>query len=234
MPLISRLPNRYSAKMTTSRPKRVEGLREHAATDQADSASAKRVLRVAERLFLKKGYSATTIREIAAASKVSNATIVKYFGGKPELFVSMVAEVTKRLISATAIEFADMPDQGLQIWGVAVLRLLLEPRLVMAARHLYSDVSLLPDLAQNYYAIGPAKLAASLSRQLRRWAEVRAFPEQDFMAAAEWFMHLLGGGLYQRVLIGLQSNASDAEIEQTVREATRIFLAAFGRTHIPD
>ena len=104
----------------------------------------------------------------------------------------------------------------------------LEPRLVMAARHLYSDVSAAPELAQNYYAIGPRKLADSLSQQLRRWAEMKLFPEQDFLAAAEWFMHLLGGGLYQRVMIGLQLAASDAEIEQTVREATRVFLAAFG------
>jgi AcrR family transcriptional regulator len=196
----------------------------------AESASPQRVMQVAEKLFLKKGYNATTIREIAAASKVSNATIVKYFGGKPELFVCMVAEVTTRLIGAAAIGFAETPEQGLNKWGEAVLRLLLEPRLVMAARHLYSDVSAAPELAQNYYAIGPRKLADSLSQQLRRWAEMKLFPEQDFLAAAEWFMHLLGGGLYQRVMIGLQLAASDAEIEQTVREATRVFLAAFGPT----
>jgi TetR/AcrR family transcriptional repressor of mexJK operon len=204
--------------------------RRHEAMDETDSAAPRRVLQVAERLFLKKGYNATTIREIAAASKVSNATIVKYFGGKPELFICLVGEVTKRLIAATAVDFADPPDHGLKLWGAAVLRLLLEPRMVMAARHLYHDVSMLPDLAQSYYATGPAKLATNLSAQLKRWAGMGLFPDQDFLAAAEWFMHLLGGGLYQRVLIGLQASASDAEIEMTVHEATRIFLAGFGQT----
>jgi TetR/AcrR family transcriptional repressor of mexJK operon len=189
---------------------------------------AERVLRVAEKLFLKKGYTATTIREIAAAAKVSNATIVKYYGGKPELFIHMVADATSRLIGAAAIDFADRPEQGLQIWGTAVLRLLLEPHLIMAARHLYSDVATRPELAQSYYATGPAKLAASLSAQLRRWAETGLFPRQDFLAAAEWFMHLLGGGLYQRIMIGRQLTATDAEIAQTVQDATSIFLAAFG------
>ncbi len=198
------------------------------AVSQAEPAAPKRVLKVAEKLFVKKGYNATTIREIAAASRVSNATIVKYFGGKPELFVAMVGDVTTRLIGAAANDFADTPQQGLRIWGEAVLRLLLEPQMVMAARHLYSDVSMLPDLAQNYYAIGPAKLAASLSIQLKRWADMKLFPEQDFLAAAEWFMHLLGGGLYQRVLIGLKPAASEAEIARTVHDATHIFLAGFG------
>jgi TetR/AcrR family transcriptional repressor of mexJK operon len=196
---------------------------------QAAPASPKRVLQVAESLFLKNGYNATTIREIAAAAKVSNATIVKYFGGKPELFICIVGEVTTRLIGAAAVDFAGLPEQGLEIWGAAVLRLLLEPRMVMAARHLYSDVSMLPSLARNYHAIGPAKLATNLSLQLKRWAELGLLPNQDHLAAAEWFMHLLGGGIYQRVLIGLQAAATDAEIEAAVHEATRIFLAAFGQ-----
>ncbi len=194
----------------------------------SESAPANRVLRVAERLFLEKGYSATTIREIAAASKVSNATIVKYFGGKPELFAAVVAEFTGRLIGAAAIDFADAPEAGLNVWGVAVLRLLLEPQMVIATRHLYSDVSLLPKLGQNYHAVGPAKLAANLSLQLERWAELGQFPNRDFLVAAEWFLHLLSGGVYHRVMIGLQPTASDAEIDETVHEATRIFLAAFG------
>jgi AcrR family transcriptional regulator len=197
--------------------------------EPAESAAAGRVLKVAERLFLKQGYKATTIREIAAASKVSNATIVKYFGGKPELFVALVGGVTARMIGAAAIDFAELPEQGLQIWGAAVLRLLLEPRVVMAARHLYSDVSMLPDLAKTYYERGPAKLAGSLSLQLQRWAGMGLFPEQDFLAASEWFMHLLGGGLYQRVMMGLQRRASDAEIAAAAHEATRVFLAAFGQ-----
>jgi AcrR family transcriptional regulator len=198
--------------------------------DASEQASPIRVLKVAENLFVKKGYNATTIREIAAASKVSNATIVKYFGGKPELFICMVAEVTRRLIGAAAIDFADAPEQGLRIWGAAVLRLLLEPRMVMAARHLYSDVSMRPSLAKNYYEIGPGKLAASLGVQLKRWAELGLFPDQDFLVAAEWFIHLLGGGVYHRFMIGLQTATSDAEIEATVKEATRVFLASFGQT----
>lgn len=213
--------------MTTTQSARPGGSPGSAAA-QAESAAARRVLRVAETLFLSQGYRATTIRQIAAAAKASNATIVKHFGGKPELFIALVEEVTKRLLGATAIDSTEPPEQGLRIWGAAVLRLLLEPRMVMAAQHLYSDISLLPHLAQSYYAIGPAALAGNLAVQLQRWADRGVFPRQDFRAAAEWFMHLLGGGLYQRVLIGLQTEASDAEIDHSVAEATRIFLAAFG------
>jgi AcrR family transcriptional regulator len=112
--------------MKPAKNMRLGGLSGRKIAEQAESASSNRVLRVAEKLFLKKGYNATTIREIAAVAKVSNATIVKYFGGKPELFICMVGEVTARLIDAAAIDFADRPEHGLKIWGAAVLRLLLE------------------------------------------------------------------------------------------------------------
>jgi AcrR family transcriptional regulator len=193
------------------------------------AAAPERVLRVAEALFLQHGYNATTIRQIAAASNVSNATIVKYFGGKPGLFVAMVGQATERLIGATAVEFGDLPGPGLTLWGGAVLRLLLEPQLVLAARHLYGDMALQPGLGQAYFAAGPAKLAASLARQLQRWAQIGQLPDQDFFAAAQWFMHLLGGGIYQRVMIGIEAAPDNAAIDAAVAEATRIFLAAFGQ-----
>ena len=44
-----------------------------------------RIVAVAERLFLRDGYSATTIAAIAGAAGVSADTIYKAFGGKPGL-----------------------------------------------------------------------------------------------------------------------------------------------------
>jgi AcrR family transcriptional regulator len=44
-----------------------------------------RIIATAEQLFLRDGYSATTVHEIAAAAGVSPDTIYKSFGGKPGL-----------------------------------------------------------------------------------------------------------------------------------------------------
>ncbi|MFQ6609217.1 MAG: TetR/AcrR family transcriptional regulator [Fidelibacterota bacterium] len=49
-----------------------------------------RILREAEKLFAKKGFSSTTTREIATASRVNNALIHYYFKGKKELYKSII------------------------------------------------------------------------------------------------------------------------------------------------
>jgi AcrR family transcriptional regulator len=47
--------------------------------------SRRRIIDTAERMFLRDGYSATTVQAIAAAAGVSADTIYKSFGGKPGL-----------------------------------------------------------------------------------------------------------------------------------------------------
>jgi len=44
------------------------------------------ILNAAQRLFAERGYDGTTVRDIAAAAGIDAALVVRYFGGKDELF----------------------------------------------------------------------------------------------------------------------------------------------------
>lgn len=50
----------------------------------------KRILQKAERIFLKKGFSKTSMREIAEASDIGLSNIYNYFSGKDDIFCSIV------------------------------------------------------------------------------------------------------------------------------------------------
>jgi hypothetical protein len=54
--------------MVTTKMSRVEVIREHKVAERAESASPKRILRVAERLFLKKGYISAASRNCSPVS----------------------------------------------------------------------------------------------------------------------------------------------------------------------
>ena len=52
------------------------------------------ILKAAENIFLEKGYSKTSMREIAAKSNVVLSNIYNYFKNKDEIFCQIVRPVT--------------------------------------------------------------------------------------------------------------------------------------------
>jgi len=55
-----------------------------------NSATKKRILDVAEELFMEHGFEATTLRQITAAAKVNLAAVHYHFGSKEELFEAVL------------------------------------------------------------------------------------------------------------------------------------------------
>jgi AcrR family transcriptional regulator len=63
----------------------------------ARASTGERVLTEAARLFRTKGYSATTMRELAAALDVNKATLYHYIGGKEDLLYQLSIESLERI-----------------------------------------------------------------------------------------------------------------------------------------
>jgi len=88
----------------------VKAVRRYDVSGRRDRALRNRenLIEVAERLFLRDGYPATTVGRIAAASGVSNETVYKAFGGK----AGMVRAIQEnRLLGAGPIPAPDRSDE---------------------------------------------------------------------------------------------------------------------------
>jgi AcrR family transcriptional regulator len=57
---------------------------------RADSGTRAAILAAARRLFAERGYSATTLRAIAAEAEVTSPLVIHFFGSKARLFVEAV------------------------------------------------------------------------------------------------------------------------------------------------
>lgn len=66
--------------------------RQTARSERVRAASRARMLAAARKLFLRKGYTATTIRDIAAAADTSIGNLYFYFATKDELLATLLAE----------------------------------------------------------------------------------------------------------------------------------------------
>lgn len=63
-----------------------------------------RLLKAADRCFMRKGYHATSIGDICKAAQVSIATIYKYFPGKREIFLATHEEAWERMLAENLFE----------------------------------------------------------------------------------------------------------------------------------
>lgn len=71
------------------------------------------ILEAAEKLFLSKGYEATTMDEIANEAEFSKGTVYKYFISKDELYIAIGIKAYELIIKYTR-EFTEKEDQGIK------------------------------------------------------------------------------------------------------------------------
>src|SRR5208337_5681438 len=81
-----------------------------------------RIKRAARKLFARKGFEATTTREIAAAADIGAGTLFLYAGTKEDLLVLIFREEIGRIVNRA---FATMPtrpilDQALHLFGAMI------------------------------------------------------------------------------------------------------------------
>lgn len=69
--------------------------------DPLASANAQRILRVAERLFARRGYRNVAVRDIAEAAHVTHPLIYHYFGSKRGLLAAVLERSQSRMRAAS-------------------------------------------------------------------------------------------------------------------------------------
>ncbi len=124
----------------------------------------RQVLRAATPVFAQSGYYATTIDDVAQATGISQAYVMRLFGSKLGLFVSVVDECNERVTAALA-DAADRipggtPEAVLEAMYKAYADLIADRSLIMIQVHAQSvsDISEIRDAVRR----GLAKLVDSV------------------------------------------------------------------------
>jgi TetR/AcrR family transcriptional regulator len=115
----------------------------------ADQKVRERLLTSAARLFARKGYAATTVREIVAEARVTKPVLYYYFHNKEGLY--------SEIIQTAATRYGLLLDEALQKKGTAVNRLL---HLADRVLSLFMEQIEVARLAYSIY-YGPAQGAPS-------------------------------------------------------------------------
>jgi len=193
------------------------------------------ILNGAAQVFARDGYEGASMSRIAAEAGVSKGTLYNYFTSKAELFAAYVHRDCTRWIAVLFddLDHAQPPEETLFRIGRRIFTMLVsEPSLVMY-RMVIAEAEKFPELAETFYAAGPAPATSHLAEYLRRTtAEGRLLvTDPDF--AAEQFFALMQTKLCMKRRLRLIGIPSEAQIDHVVNGAVTLFMRAYGIQQSP-
>jgi TetR/AcrR family transcriptional repressor of mexJK operon len=143
-------------------------------------------------VFLRSGYGASTVDELAAAAQVTKRTLYTYYGDKARLFAAMVRD----LAAAVSLD-ATSDDDTLEVLATRIVSRIHSDELVGLHRLVIAESARFPELAQILHRSGDARHIARLAEHLRAERGPASEP------LAEPLFSLLLGERHRRRLLGI-------------------------------
>jgi AcrR family transcriptional regulator len=188
-----------------------------------------RLLEAATKLFMEKGFKATSMVEIARHAHASKETFYRYFPSKEDLFREVVysrvnlfvEEMSKVLVSH------DPPAKALTLFGELVLGRILTVEATSLHRILSLERERFPELSGVFHEKGPARVHAALSRYLGEQVAKGTLRKMSPAIAARQFFDLVAAEMLMRINIAGRPHPTKAQVQQRVREAVDCFLHGY-------
>jgi AcrR family transcriptional regulator len=198
--------------------------------DGGEVSKRRQILQGAREVFLAQGFDGASMGEIARVSGVSKGTLYVYFDSKDKLFEALTLEEKKTLAEVLFTLDPENPDvrSELSELGASFLKFMAQPEHVSSVRMVIGAAEKFPRLGRTFYEAGPQRGIERLSAYLARQAEAGRLSIDDPDTAAGLFLALCQAETMKRLLFAVDTQVSQDEIETRVREAIRVFFAAYG------
>jgi len=191
-----------------------------------------RILDAAQRVFLKRGYQAASIDEIAEMAPASKPTIYAHFEGKEALFEAVVARVIAGLTNFEGFEPRGLKvEDKLASLGTEIVERFIEETIGIT-RATIAEADRFPALSRQVHEHGRDRAAAAVSHilddathTLSRGAKGPFGPKRS-ISTAQIFMDLILLPMIMRALMGEGAKELRSELPAFVRERVSFFLAA--------
>jgi AcrR family transcriptional regulator len=187
------------------------------------------ILMAAIRLFLDKGYASTTMDNIAKAAGFTKQTVYSYFPSKDILFTQMIVYLCERPSTYKAqiykgkATFANL----LYAHGSALLSLITEPDVLATTRLVISESDRYPEIAKLYYESGTQRLVRATAHFLDECNAKKLVNIPNTESAASYFLAMLKGQYYVRMILGIKPAPSQKNKDAHVRETVSLFVKLY-------
>lgn len=184
------------------------------------------ILDEASRLFIQRGYEATSVEAIAAAAGISKRTYYTRFTGKADVFEAVILRYVRRNVRArpSRRKRGEGLEAALLELAFHLLDWILQPEVVGLYRVTIAEVTRFPELARMVaeYAVNDAM--RSFEPVFRAYLP-DTVSDEDISFMSTQFMQAIGAELFHRAVQGMDRPGLTTAKRTQVRRAVALFLS---------
>lgn len=193
-----------------------------------DLAKRAAILDAAKQLFIRDGFSGTSMDHIAHQAGVSKLTVYSHFGDKESLFAAAIRDKCEQLIpdELFQLELNGSVRDRLRLIAGALFDVVSSEESIGIRRMLLTPGHGNENLRRIFWEAGPGRTQAALASLLQAWTGARELEVADPVLAAEQFITMVKGELHARLLCGMCA-ADPTQVARHLDNAVGLFLRAY-------
>jgi TetR/AcrR family transcriptional repressor of mexJK operon len=184
---------------------------------------------VAERVFLKHGFSDATMQMIASEAGGSKETLYRHFASKEALFAELISARAATIAGPqTALARDEAPEKALTELGMNLMHLVMKGESSSLFNIVVVEAHRAPDLANIFYNQGPGATLKRLTDYLRSVTRRGELACPNPQQAAKLFLGAVISHYHLQCLMGKPSKTlTEADMRKHVKAAVEMFLSHF-------
>lgn len=189
----------------------------------------RQIVLAATEVFLEGGFAATSMDKVVEKAGVSKRTLYNYYKGKEELFIDVMQMQLGSLYENFETDRSGSADPAEQLhWlGIELLRLANAPTTLSLFRIAAAEAQRFPKLAQHFFEQSFENVIDSVAVILDHESEKLGIRVGDSRQAGEFFLDLLTGTAYLRVIFGTTAPWNDKAIKARTSRAVSYFFETY-------
>lgn len=166
-----------------------------------DPEKRRAILEGAQTVFLRDGYAAASMDEVARAAGVGKMTVYRHFGSKDALFRDMLRELCGGVMLDAPVRPGSTLEEELVALGHAFVDLVTHPHRLGTYRLAMAEAERTPDVSKLFYEGAVVPVVDRIAARIAAHAPDRARDEARMLAGG--FLQLVQGHAFLRLLMGL-------------------------------
>jgi TetR/AcrR family transcriptional repressor of mexJK operon len=194
-------------------------------------AKREKLLEIAAKLFLEKGYEGVSVDEITSQVGGSKTNIYSHFGGKEGLFLAVVEHLLAVILEPLrAIRVSDLSlEQALREFARTFLGIILDRQTLALHRLIVAESVRFPQVGRVWFTAGPENAYRAVETYLETQQRAGRLKPGNPRRAAALFLDMLTFDVHHRTLLQVTPRPSQAELEKLVADAVDTFLHGYHR-----